>query len=275
MTHLDFPTLADPGTGTARRAGCLELESPAIWPGRQTLLFAPTSQRLSYFDQTAVIEAQQMQAMLHLAPGLALELEELALTSSNWQINDRSGPLLGAASLRMAMQQTVKAETYRIELSADDFASAPKLTALMSQTSGLPRTFEALKGEMDVTFDHVWDRAAIELRRPQPRHIALTRANAHWGDLKIKATGVLSVDEHGLPTGVVFLQVENWRDMLEGVERSGALPYQDRVGVERLLALFAGLGGNPEDLETQLNFRDGMVALGPIPLGPAPRLVLR
>ena len=63
--------------------------------------------------------------------------------------------------------------------------------------------------------------------------------------------------------------------MLVMAEGAGALSANARDGIERVMGVFAGLSGNSHDLDTQLNFRDGYIALGPIPLGAAPRLILR
>ena len=56
--RITAPVLADPGTGTAWRAEWLELISPAIWPGDLTLAFPSTPQRVSYLDQTVVLQAE-------------------------------------------------------------------------------------------------------------------------------------------------------------------------------------------------------------------------
>ena len=274
-TLISQPTLADPGTGIAWRADWLEINSPAIWPGRQTLRFAPTPQRLSYFDRTVVIVAQDLQARLHLAPGLALELEEMAIDSSTWRIRDGEKTVLGADSLQLAMNQSDQPKRYQLLVAATGFSPGPELRELLAASDTLPDIFDALTLDMDVTFDTPWDRSALELRRPQPRHINLKLADAHWGELRLKATGTLDINEAGLPTGDISLKVENWRQILVMAEGAGALPATARDGIERVLGLFAGLGGNPHDLDSKLSFRDGVISLGPIPLGSAPRLILR
>mgnify|MGYP000008487745 CR=1 FL=1 len=80
-TRIENPALADPATGAAWRADWISLDSPAVWPGRQTLRFPETAQRFSYFDQTAVLTASGLTADLSLKPGTALELASLSLTS--------------------------------------------------------------------------------------------------------------------------------------------------------------------------------------------------
>ncbi|WP_406649294.1 DUF2125 domain-containing protein [Aliisedimentitalea scapharcae] len=275
VTRIEHPVLADPVTGVAWRADWLSLDSPAIWPGRQTMRFAQTPQLLSYFDQTVTILAQDMMAQLSLAPGLALELEDLALTSDDWSIRQEQSTVTAAQTLHLQMQQLDPPQDYAIDLTAQGFQPGTKIRTLMGSDNRLPDRFDALTLQATITFDRPWDRTALETARPQPRAISLKQIDAHWGVLRIRATGELQVDDQGVPTGAIMLKAENWRDMLRMAETAGALPARAVEPAERVLGMMAGLGGNPNTLDVQLNFRDGYVALGPLPLGPAPRLILR
>ncbi|KIC12203.1 hypothetical protein RA19_02855 [Leisingera sp. ANG-M1] len=274
-TRITRPTLADPGTGTAWRADWLELENPALWPGHLTLRFPETAQRLSYFDQTAVITAQGLQASLQLAPGAALELEEMGLFSAPWQIARGGETVLSGSALDLRMVQTETPERYRISGEARAFTPRAAWRRLLAASSDLPEAFDALTVKMTVDFDAAWDRAALEQQRPQPRRINLKLAEARWGDLRLKAAGDLTVDESGRPEGEIALQAENWRGLVLMAERSGVLPPSLRSSVERVLSLLAGAGGNPRNLDIALGFSGGYVTLGPLPLGPAPRLIIR
>ncbi|TMV09914.1 DUF2125 domain-containing protein [Ruegeria sediminis] len=275
VTRLGAPILADPANGTAWSADWIDLDSPAIWPGRQTLRFADTPQRLSYFDQTAIVAARNMQADLHLKPGVALMLERMALTSDPWSVA-RDGKLVaGARNLNLIMVQTETPETYAIVAEAQAFTPGEDLRDLMQSAASLPQEFETLQLDMTVRFDKPWDRSALEERRPQPVVIDLALAEAKWGALRLFATGELNVDAQGVPTGEIALKAENWRDMVAMANAAGVLPDQAIDPVNRVLNLLAGLGGNPNALDVLLNFRNGYMALGPIPLGPAPRLILR
>lgn len=275
ITTLTSPALADPATGAAWRADWLDMVSPAIWPGRMTLWFPPTPQRLSWFDRTAVIEAQDMAADLHLHPGVDLELDRMALTSGPWQISRDDGRMLGGSSLTVAMQQTDAPETYRYDIRAEGFAPGAGLRHLTAANASLPDRFEALSLDMDVTFDRVWDRRALEAGRPQPAAIDLRLARMKWGDLEVSVSGTLTVDASGVPTGALTVKAENWREMLAMVQSAGNLPQREVKTAERALNMLARMGRDPNALDVQLNLRDGFVAVGPFPLGPAPRLVLR
>ena len=275
VTTLNSPALADPATGTAWQADWLRLDSPAAWPGRQNLHFAPTPQRLSYFDQTVVVEAQDMVARLHLQPGLALTLERMDLTSADWQITANDGPVMSAASLVLAMVQTKQPEAYQFDINAVGFSPGARLRNLVGSGRSLPASFETLALDMQVTFDRVWDRKALEQRRPQPVAIDLKLAEVRWGALRLMATGKLTVDSQGIPSGAITVKADNWREMLAMAQAAGAIPAQAIEPAERALKLLASLGGNRNALDVQFNLADGFIALGPFPLGPAPRLVLR
>lgn len=275
VTTLTSPALADPGTGTAWQADWLDLQSPAIWPGQQTLRFADTPQRLSYYDQTSVIEAQNMVTALRLHPGVALALDSMALTSGPWVVTDDNGKVAQANSLTASMIQTDDPQTYDFLADAQQFSPGTSLRHLAGNAASLPPAFETLKLDMSVTFDRVWDRSALENSRPQPRAITLRLVDLHWGALRLLAAGQVTVDETGLPTGEVTLKADNWREMLAMAEATGAIPAQAVSPAERVLNLLAGIGGNPNALDVTLGFRNGFVTLGPVPLGPAPRLILR
>lgn len=275
VTFLNSPALADPATGAAWRADWLMLDSPAIWPGRQILRFPDTAQRLSYFDRTAVVTATDMVAALRLDPGLALGLERMALTAGAWRVADAGGAVMRARALTLAMERIGQPETYRFDINADGFAPGPQLRRWLRSAASLPTDFETLEMRMTVRFDKPWDRSALEQRRPQPVAIDLAQAELQWGALRIRATGKLTVGTAGRPQGSLTLRAENWREMLAMARAAGAIPPQAVSPAERTLSLLSGLGGNPDALDVQLNLRDGFVALGPIPLGPAPRLILR
>lgn len=126
-----------------------------------------------------------------------------------------------------------------------------------------------------VTFDKPWDRSALETARPQPRRVVLNLADARWGRLRILAAGEFEVDAQGQPDGTVTLKVDNWREMLEMARQSGALPPEAVGPAERALRLLSGIGGNPDALDARITLSGGYMSFGLIPLGPAPRLILR
>jgi hypothetical protein len=275
VTTLQAPALADPASGIAWTADWLNLDSPAIWPGRQTLRFANTPQRLSYFDRTLVIEATDMLAALDLRPGLGLALNRLGLSAGPWRVTQQSGAVMGAGSLTLEMVKTDQQNTYRFDINAAGFTPGAGLRRFLQSSAALPASFETLALDMLVRFDRPWDISALEQRRPQPVAIDLQQAELRWGSLRVSGTGQVRIDANGVPYGKIGIRAENWREMLASAKATGAIPRDAIEPAERILRLLSGVGGNPETLDVQLSLRDGLVRLGPFPLGPAPRLILR
>ena len=87
--------------------------------------------------------------------------------------------------------------------------------------------------------------------------------------------GDLAVDTAGVPTGALAIQAKDWRAMLDLAVVTGAVAPEFFTTVEGMLQLLAGMSGNPESIDATLNFRGGRMAIGIIPLGAAPRIVLR
>ncbi|MCR9126674.1 MAG: DUF2125 domain-containing protein [Rhodobacteraceae bacterium] len=275
VMRLTDVALADPSTGALWRSPGWALDARAIWPGHVTMNFADGTQKFAYFDNTATLDATGLIATLDLRPGLALELADLGLAAGKWRLAGPAGPLAQADDLHVSMQQQTNPETYRIALSARSFAPGIAARQAARIPPGLPRAFDALTLDMTASFDRPWDRAALETGRPQPRLIDLALADAHWGALRLRAAGSVTVDADGIPEGTITIRAENWRAMLEMAAASGALPDPVLRATERGLAFLARLGDDPDRLVAQLNLRQGVMALGPFPLGPAPRLILR
>ncbi|MBT8154285.1 DUF2125 domain-containing protein [Epibacterium ulvae] len=275
VTRIVNPALADPGTGTAWSADWISLDSAAVSPTQQGLRFPASPQRFSYFDGTLVLEATDMRAGLGFAPGRALALEHIDLRSGPWQISDADQPLLSGQAFVLRMEESDAPLRYQMHGTIADLVLTGDTRRLLFSTKGLPEAFDALDFRATATFDTPWDRRALEQSRPQPRHIILEQMHVQWGPMQIRAAGELTMDEAGRPTGTITLQAQDWQRMLSLAEEAGVLPPSLRSNVQQVLTLLAGRSGHPERLELRLNFARGRVMLGPLPLGPAPRILLR
>ncbi|TMM55483.1 DUF2125 domain-containing protein [Sulfitobacter sabulilitoris] len=271
------PVLADPATGVAIEASGLTIRAPAYWPGYVTLEVPDDPILLASPQGRASLTLQDGRADLRLHPGTALALDSMAVTTGAWSLDAHGdGSVMSAQTLTLAMTETDGPEAaYRFDIVAEGFRPGDLPRARLRVPRDWPLRFDSLKARMDATFDRRWDRRAIEDARPQPRSLDLNLLEAVWGDLRIKAAGTLTIDAEGVPDGTVSVQAENWRDLLDLADAAGLLPGPVRSQVERALGTLAGLTGNPDTLDVQLNVRNGFVAAGFLPLGPAPRLILR
>ncbi|SFR10242.1 DUF2125 domain-containing protein [Poseidonocella sedimentorum] len=272
-TVIDAPLLADPETGLLFSAPEMRLVMLAYRP-THVIALLPETWRIATPQDKIDVTSPDLRASLVLAPGLALEAERITIAGTQLRLAAQSGWQVAAPELSLAAERQAGEgdAQYRIGLAAEDIRLDP---APRSLRDGLPDSLGALRLDMDAAFDRPWDRRALEDARPQPRLLDIRLARASWGALELAATGEMEIDARGTPDGDLTLQARNWRAMLALAAEAGALP---EVLVDQIaggLGLLAGLSGNPDRLELPLRFDDGQTRLGPITLGPAPRIRLR
>lgn len=266
--------LADPRAGLAIATDRLDISAPTWWPGDVTITLDDGPILLASPLGRNLLTMQDGTMALNLHPGTALELEALGWTSGRWSVADQGAIMSQASDLTLTTTQT-DGPTYDIVARANTFAPGDATRRALRLPDSFPQAFDSLQMRATVTFDTVWDRRALDSRRPQPRQIALHLAEARWGDLHLNFAADLNVDANGIADGEVALQAQNWRSILDLAEASGTLPSELRRQAEGILRALAQASGNPEALDITLNVNKGMIALGFIPLVPAPRLILR
>ena len=274
-TRIAYPTLADPQTGVAWRADWLGLESRATQPGEQLLVFPETAQRLSYFDQSLALTVNSMQARLHVDPKAQLQVFDLGLGTMAWQVSGEAGTIASGDGIALTMTQGAVAEVYDINAKVENLTIAQSARSLIRIPDALPDAVETLQLDMTVQFTRPWDLTALSENRPQPTVIKLSLAEARWGELQLLAAGQVDLNAQGIPTGTLTVKAENWRQMLALAVETGALPAELTRPTEQTLRTLARLGGNPDALDIKLTFQNGRMSVGILPLGPAPRIILR
>ncbi len=274
--HLDAPQLADPDTGLAVRLDQLTLSARAIWPGDMTVHIPATPIDLATPLDRWVLVAQAARADLNLRFGAALRMRNMSLTSGAFRVEEADGPaIFGGEALILALIGTDLPERYEVRFDIASFAPGERLRAMLRLPDDWPLIFDSLMAEATVTFDVPIDRRTLEDRRPQPLAVDLRRIEAHWGDMRLLATGEVIRDADGLAEGSLTVKAENWQRMLDVAEGAGALPAGFRPQVEGMLRGLASATGSTDDLDVTLRFEGGMTRIGFLPLGPAPSLVIR
>ena len=266
--------IADPQAGLAIQTESIDIAAPAWWPGDVTVALDDGPILVASPLGRSTLTMQDGLLALNLHPGPALELEALGWTAGPWSVRDGAGIQAQANDLTLTMVQTQGAQ-YALTAVADAFSPGDAARRGLRLPDTFPRAFDSLQLRADITFDKPWDRSALDQGRPQPRVIDLHLAEAIWSDLQFNLSADLTVDAQGVPAGTIAIQAENWRTMLDLAQNVGALPAQFRSQAESILQTLANASGNADTLDVELSLRDGAIRLGFIPLGPAPRLILR
>ncbi len=267
--------LADPETGLAWSAPVFQILALsyrpnhiiAVWPGEQTV--ATPLQRIS-------VTADTFRGSLVLQPDTSLELDRAVVELSDVKLASTDGWSASLESGSLGTRQTVgRPNTHDIGFDAVGLRPSRDLLDALDPSGSLPQVFDRIHIETTIAFDAPWNRFAVEDRRPQITAFDLNRLDAKWGGMDLQAAGELTVDGAGIPTGRITVRARNWREMLDVAVATGLVADGLEGALERALELLAGLSGSPETLDAPLSFQNGIVTFGPIPLGTAPRLVIR
>ncbi|WP_270726729.1 DUF2125 domain-containing protein [Shimia sp. Alg240-R146] len=272
-------TLADPDTGVAWQAPFFQVFALTYKP-HHLIATWPNDQTLAVPTEKLAVKTEEMQASLVLEPGADLTVERFNLDVDTLALNSSLGWQLTATGIDLALLRQPAADssdtpsaTYRLALRAQDLA--PPAAFRVPSDIDLPRSFEVFQADLEATFSRPWDLTAIEDSRPQPTALDLKRADIVWGDLKFNAAGAVRIDNLGYPTGKITIRLVNWRDMIAVARASDNFAPAVLDTLEQALTFVAGLSGNSAQIDIPLSFKGGATRFGPIPIGPAPRLVLR
>lgn len=272
-TTLTGLSLADPQTGVAWDTPFFQFFALTYKPNHLIAVW-PHTQTLSIPAQKLTIETADMRASLIVEPGTTLAPQRANLALEQLQISSTANWRLAATALNLAAQKLPDTTaSYKVALQAEDLT--PPAGFALSSEIDLPRSFTRFRADLTATFDRPWDITAIEQERPQPTSISLTVAEMVWGTLELRAAGAVTVEASGLLSGEITIRAVNWRTILDVARHSDQMPSALLNTVEQGLGFVAKLSGNANELDIPLTFKGGTTRLGPVPIGPAPRLILR
>jgi hypothetical protein len=274
VTVMDLD-LRDPGSGFGWQAPQVEFDALSYQPQHYIATWPPTQTLLTPAGPVG-IASRKMQASLVFTPGPSFRLNRSQLVISDLRVTPPGADAWGAAVFNFATDRAPATDFgHRIGLQATGLALPGSLRTLLDPDRGLPDKVDRLHLDAIVGFDAPWDRFALESGPlPQPTRLRLTDISAGWGDLGLAVSGDLAIGPGGIPEGRLDIRAAHWREGLDLLVRSGVLPPQNRSVVETALAVVSAASGGGEDLAATLTFTGGLMMLGALPLGPAPRLHL-
>jgi len=274
-TRFAHVTLADPETGWVWTAPDFTLTRPTFRPDRVRADWPNTQTIASPFERLD-IQSEALWADLDVQPARGFALDASSTTMTDLQINSSLGGQthIAAGGVHVTRVPGESAQ-YDILFEATQLTPPEQVAQRLDPAGLLPAAMDLARYEARMRFDRPWDLTALEQARPQITEIDLAEMRAQWGSLLLRASGQLAVDGLGRPTGEVALRAENWREMLDIGVRAGALSPGLRNAAETTLGFVAGLSGRAEDIDATLRFEEGFVFFGPLPIGEAPRFILR
>lgn len=278
---LDFETeftdlqLADPETGLAWSTPRFRLEQQVHRLDRITAAF-PEPQTIASPIERLTLASDTMIANLDVRPTANFALDGLDGVLSELSLSSSLGWSLALASANLTILDMPQDENrYEIVLTAFDLDPPQAMRNALDPAGVLPELVDQFALTTRARFDAPWDMSAIETARPQPTELEIEQISANWGDMLFRATGTLDVTAGGVPEGALAVRAENWRAMVQLATNAGLLPERLRPTAESMLEVLAGMNGSAENIDATLNFSNGRVFIGPLPIGPAPSLRIR
>lgn len=266
--------LADPESGWAWTAPEFQILSltyqphhfVAIWPGPQTVATP---------FETIRIASDRLRGSLVFEPNLRLALDRSTIEMTHVTLNGDAGWDAAIGQALLSTRQGDSDHSHDVSFQARDWRLPAAWTSRIDRAGLLPPAIDSADLDMTLGFDRPWDRAAIEGESPEILAVEIRDARFAWGDLDLRAQGRLAADSEGMAAGRLNIRARNWRTMLDIAEDAGAVGPGLAGALRTGLDLLARLGGDRNTLNAPLDFEGGRVRLGPIPIGPAPRLVQR
>jgi hypothetical protein len=274
-TRIERLALADPEVGWAWEAPFIDILMLSYAPTRAVLALPP-AQDLSIPGARATLRSDRLMASANLAPDPALALRRVSLEGVGLRLDAPEG--WAAAAQRMeahiaeAPESAGPRNAYALALSAESVKLPAVWRERLDPAGAMAEALDRLTLDARAAFDRPLDRTAVEDRPPRLEALSLGTLEARWGALALTASGRVAADSEGYAAGEITVRATRWREMLRAAVAAGALDRDLAQAIEAGLGLLALLSGDADTIEAPLSFGGGLARIGPVPLGPAPRL---
>ena len=265
------PRLTKPAVGLGWSAPFVQIFS-MTWKPWHLIAALPQEQTLTLPDQSLAISSTQMQGSLILIPGLDLTLDRITSVADGLAIASNAGWQVSATSARLATRRAPD-NSLSHEIGAELTTLTPDAAfrIALQPLSDLPEQIDRMRLDAVIRLSAPIDRH-LGNTQPSPQEIMVKEALILWGDLVVSGKGTIAPASDGLAEGRIEIRVQNWRQLVPVLVAANLITPQVTDTVTRAMELLAEQDGSPETLDVPLVFRQGRMSLGPIPLGPAPRL---
>lgn len=261
------PHVADPVSGWGWQAPFAQVFA-MTWKPWHLIAALPQTQEITVPDgQTVTLGSQRLMASLLMQPSMTLGFERAVVEGETLALTSVTGWRAGADKIVLAAERdATRANTLR--LGAD--VTALSLPDAVAHLPNLGPVVSAMHFDAHITLSHPID---LNLADPQVLDATLTQLHITWGALDLTAVGSVKPDAQGLAEGKFDLNLKGWRTLGAAAVALGLVPPSNAVTIERGLEFLAAASPDAETLSLPLTFAKGTMSLGPLPLGPSPRLV--
>ena len=228
----------------------------ATWPAEQ-VVFLP--------DSVLDITSDLMRASLIFNAENALSLNELRVETANLGLKTPDwSARIGNADVAVDAYPDIT-NGYQLFIKATDL-TVPDHWQTLAQ---IPAPVSEVRANAILTTDIPIDRHIAENGVPRVDSVTIREFAFEWAEISLTAEGQVDISASGILNGAVTFHTENWRAIFTLLKVTGIIRPADFAKWESGLLLASALeGGN--SLTATFTIKNGMINLGPVPLGPAP-----
>ncbi len=232
----------------------------------------PPEQRLTTALGDYSITNDEMRGSVVFKPESALGLDHSAFVISN--LRATRGPLSFALKgANFATRQSTEMPlTHDVFFKASDVSFPHDLITKFDPSNQMPGVIDEILVDLSLSLNQPVDRFIGQDGSVKPTQIKLRNSVIKWDIIEVSAKGDLTINATGIPSGTLNLQLKTWRAVFHLAMENGMIDVDIGVATESVLTSLANASGDPDTIDIDLVFKNGQMALGPIPLGPAPRL---
>tara|TARA_R110002051_G_scaffold93824_2_gene163617 strand:- start:35730 stop:36719 length:990 start_codon:yes stop_codon:yes gene_type:complete len=258
-----------PSGNLAWQAPFMEVLSLSYKPN-EIILALPDRQNLTLGGVPLTLTSDRLRASATVAANTDIDLTRFTAEVRLMTADSASGTVFSLSNALIALRPTENAPlSYDTFLNIDDLALPLPLRQIIDPTNKFPPILSQITIDASITTDRKLDRNVImDLRRPQIDALKLNGMTLAWGPLSLRGQGEVTIDPDGVPAGQFTLEAQNWREMVQMAVNAGLIERRVSNTLQNMGAILAGGSNN---LSLPVSFQNGMMLIGPVPLGPAPR----
>jgi len=274
-TTFEDISITDAASGVAWSAPWFQVLALAYKPN-EVIAVWPDSQELTLGDETIHILSNSMRASAQVRPSTALTFDRATVEIQNPRIRRASdGSELAMGHLLAAARAAPEAaNTYDLYLDAQSIVLPEALRMALDPAGDMPVLIRQVRLDSVATLTKPLDRFASDAPEITLRALEIREMGLIWGDVSISAIGTVAAGFDGIAQGTITFSAANWRKALDMGVKAGLIGEGFDVTYANMAQELDETPHIPDTLTVTLRFEDGKTRLGPLPLGPAPRLGL-
>ena len=238
----------------------------------QVVLALPPEQRLTGPFGEATLTTERARGSATVAPTTDLTLDHGNIVVDTARLVSNGVEMTATrilAATRLPPEDD-SGRSHNIGITLDDVQLPPALAERLGDTAA--SLIDGATMDATVIFDRPVDLAVYRGAPLSVEGFEIANLKVDWGDVGLDASGDLAVGADGFITGTLETRLRNWQAVVRIAAEAGLIQAGNRAQVEQALGLVSMMSSGDGGLSLPLSFRDGRTFLGPVPLGPAPRL---